>query len=92
MLFHQALGQVIRETRLSQNKSMRQMTQFISLGHLSDIERGRKELSSHLLPIVAKGLGIEAHDLIIQAGFRMAGWHIPDNAKELLELTELVSR
>jgi transcriptional regulator with XRE-family HTH domain len=64
---------------------MRQVTEYISIGHLSEVERGKKELSSRHLPLVARGLGIEAHELVLLAGYRMAGWDIPDTASELFD-------
>jgi hypothetical protein len=42
------------------------------MGHLSDVERGVKEGSSAFIQGVAKGLGVNAYDLVIEAGYRMA--------------------
>lgn len=87
MKFSEALGEVIRERRLALGLSLREVssTGYVSMGHLSDVENGRKEGSSSFINGVANGLGIEASELIIQAGFRMAGLEVPDTPESLFE-------
>lgn len=87
MNFRQAFGEVVRAQRLAKNLTLRQVSRngFVSMGHLSDVENGRKEGSSAFIDGVAKGLGVNAYDLIIEAGFRMAekGIEIPDTPESL---------
>jgi transcriptional regulator with XRE-family HTH domain len=92
MLFKDALGEVLRETRLSRGMVLRDLSDkgFIALGYLSEVERGKKEISSEFLEIVAHALGFEPHSLIIEAGFRMAGHTIPDTPEALDEYADLV--
>jgi transcriptional regulator with XRE-family HTH domain len=73
MRFREALGEVIREQRHAQGKPMRAITEksYVSLGHLSEVERGHKELSSDLLEAVATALGMPTYELVLEAGFRM---------------------
>lgn len=87
MRYRVALGEVIREERLSQNLFQRDVSRMgvISLGFLSEVERGGKEISSELLECVAIGLGVPTHELIIRAGLKMAGYRVPDTAEELLD-------
>ena len=87
MRYRVALGEVIREERLAQNANQRQLSTkgVISIGYLSEVERGQKEISSELLEGVAFGLGLEAYELVIRAGLKMAGQTIPDTAEELLD-------
>jgi len=87
MRFSEALGEVVRERRLALGLTLRKVasTGYISMGHLSDVETGRKEGSSSFINGVANGLGVEASDLIIQAGFRMAGVKVPDTPESLFE-------
>lgn len=87
MKFSEALGEVIRERRLALGLSLREVssTGYVSMGHLSDVENGRKEGSSSFINGVANGLGIEASELIIQAGFRMTGLEVPDTPESLFE-------
>jgi len=74
MIFKHALGQTIRDTRLSRGLNMRDVSVggFVSLGHLSEVERGVKEASSEIMEGIARGLGVETSQLIIEAGYRMA--------------------
>lgn len=71
--FRHALGSVIRETRIEKNLTLRQVCDrgVISLGYLSEIERGQKEASSELLNCIAYGLDVTVHELIITAGYRL---------------------
>jgi len=85
--FHQALGEVVREQRLAKGLTLREVASngFISMGHLSDVEQGRKEGSSTFLDGVANGLGVELSWLIIEAGYRMAEVkvEVPDTPESL---------
>lgn len=85
MNFRQALGEVIREQRLAKEMTLRQVSSngYVSLGHLSDIERGTKEASSDIMDSIANGLGVELYELIIKAGYRMGDLEIPDTPEDL---------
>lgn len=87
MRFYEALGEVIREQRLAKGLTLRDVckTGFVSMGHLSDVENGRKEGSSVFIEAVANGLGVNTYDLIIEAGYKMAGdtIFVPDTAESL---------
>lgn len=73
MTYRHALGAVIRETRVEKKLTLRQVSDkgLISVGFLSEIERGQKEPSSEILLCVAYGLGTQVHELIIAAGYRL---------------------
>jgi transcriptional regulator with XRE-family HTH domain len=95
MLYRHALGEVLREERHAQGKTLRTIsgTGRIALGYLSEIERGDKEISSEILAGVADALGLQTSDIIIRAGLRMAGLLVPDTAETLLdEYADLVVR
>lgn len=95
MLFRQALGEVLREERLSQRKTLRIIsgTGRIALGYLSEVERGDKEVSSEILDGVADALGLSTYEVIMRAGMRMAGVYVPDTPEMLLdEYADLVVR
>ena len=85
MKFHEALGEVIREQRLANEMTLRQgsSTGYVSMGHLSDVENGRKEGSSQFIEAVAKSLGLETYELILKAGYRMADLDVPDTPEHL---------
>jgi transcriptional regulator with XRE-family HTH domain len=86
-LFREALGEVLREERLSQNLIMRTVASQapIALGFLCEVETGKKEMSSMILERVAFGLGTSASELIIRAGLRMAGLDDPDPIEYLVD-------
>lgn len=85
MNFRQALGEVIREQRLAQERTLRSITDggFIALGYLSEVERGQKDPSSEIIDSIANGLGIETYELIIKAGYKMADLEIPETPESL---------
>lgn len=87
MIFRHALGEVLREERLSQRKTLRTIsgTGRIALGYLSEVERGDKEVSSEILDGVATALGIPTYEIIMRASLLMAGVAIPDTAETLLD-------
>lgn len=73
MTYRHALGTVIHETRLEKNLTLRQVSSkgLISIGYLSEVERGQKEPSSELLLCIAYGMDVQVHELIIMAGYRL---------------------
>lgn len=60
ILFRAELGEVLREFRRAQNRTLRDVAAeaSVSLGYLSEIERGAKEASSELLASVCSALGV----------------------------------
>tara|TARA_B110000503_G_scaffold88259_1_gene133814 strand:- start:1296 stop:1661 length:366 start_codon:yes stop_codon:yes gene_type:complete len=78
--FHEALGEVIREERLARKLTLREVSAngYVSMGHLSDVENGRKECSSVVIQNIANGIGVNSYDLIIEAGYRMAVGRLPE--------------
>ncbi len=85
MNFRQALGEVIREQRLASEMTLRDVSRngYVSLGHLSEVERGENEVSSDCLDGIANGLGVETYELIIKAGYKMADLEIPETPESL---------
>ncbi len=86
MKFNQALGQVIRDERTRRGMTLRDVTEkvFMSYGHLSDVERGQKEASSIFIERIAEALEMEAYEIILEAGYKMAGEKIPDNLEDFI--------
>jgi len=54
------LGDVLRDTRLNQGKTLRDVSSEarVSLGYLSEVERGQKEASSELLASICEALDV----------------------------------
>ncbi len=88
--FQTAFGEVVREQRLAKGQSLRTLSSngYLALGYLSEVERGQKCPSSAIIEAIADGLGVEAYELVIQAGMRMA--QVPDTPESLYQEQEQV--
>ena len=66
MLLRNALGETLRDARNRQNRTLRDVSTAanVSLGYLSEVERGRKEASSELLASICDALDLELSDLL----------------------------
>jgi len=60
MLLRHQLGDVLRDARLEQGRTLREVSKQarVSLGYLSEIERGQKEASSELLASICGALDV----------------------------------
>ena len=74
ILLREELGEVLREARTSQGRTLRQVSSqaSISLGYLSELERGEKEASSELLASVCTALGVPLSGVLAEVATRMA--------------------
>ena len=72
-MYRLELGAVIRDKRESQGKSIRQLSSEIpiSLGYLSEVERGVKEVSSDMLESICSSLNVSIPDLLLELGNNM---------------------
>src|SRR5438270_4547121 len=68
VLFRRLLGDVLRRHRQRQGRTLRDVAAAarISLGYLSEVERGRKEASSELLASLCEALGISLADVLAE--------------------------
>ena len=66
LLLREALGDSLRRTRVSQSRTLREVSSSarVSLGYLSEIERGRKEASSELLAAICDALDVPLSDVL----------------------------
>ncbi len=66
MLFRRFLGDVLRERRQDQGLTLRQLSQEarVSLGYISEIERGQKEASSELLASLCGALDLPLSEVL----------------------------
>lgn len=83
-MFHTALGSVIRQLRTEQGMTLRGLASkaFISASHLSDIELGKKEVSSGHIISAAKALGTPVSDIVRQAAFELELIELLDTSKD----------
>jgi transcriptional regulator with XRE-family HTH domain len=68
-LLREVLGDVLRRARTKQGRTLRQVSDSarVSLGYLSEVERGRKEASSELLSAICDALDVPLSQLLIDA-------------------------
>jgi transcriptional regulator with XRE-family HTH domain len=73
MQLNTALGDAIRTARLEKGMTLRDLSakSYISLGYLSEIERGTKDVSSVVLECVAQGLEVPLYVLVSKASVQM---------------------
>ena len=66
ILLRKVIGDVLRARRLAQHRTLREVSTAanVSLGYLSEIERGHKEASSELLASICEALGTEMSDVL----------------------------
>ncbi|SDP39513.1 Helix-turn-helix domain-containing protein [Klenkia soli] len=67
-LLRTQLGTTLRGHRLQQRRTLRDVSGAarVSLGYLSEVERGQKEASSELLASICDALDVELADLLAQ--------------------------
>ena len=66
VLFRRLLGDVLRERRMQQGMTLREVSAEarVSLGYISEIERGQKEASSELLASLCSALDVPLSDVL----------------------------
>jgi transcriptional regulator with XRE-family HTH domain len=73
-LLREVIGDVLRRARTSQGRTLREVSDSarVSLGYLSEVERGRKEASSELLTAICGALEVPLSRVLTDAGERLA--------------------
>ncbi|WP_047223176.1 helix-turn-helix domain-containing protein [Protofrankia sp. BMG5.30] len=66
LLLRRLIGVILRRARLRQGRTLREVarTANVSVPYLSEIERGRKEVSSEVLAALCRALDIRLSDLL----------------------------
>ena len=74
ILLRHELGEVLREIRQDQGRTLRDVasSSAVSLGYLSELERGTKEASSELLASICGALELPLSQVLIDVSSRMA--------------------
>jgi len=64
-VLREVVGETLRGVRLRQRRTLREVSTAarVSLGYLSEVERGQKEASSELLGAICTALDIEMSEL-----------------------------
>jgi transcriptional regulator with XRE-family HTH domain len=65
-LLRESVGQALRRARTEQSRTLRDVARDarVSLGYLSEVERGQKEASSELLNSICEALGLTLGSLM----------------------------
>ncbi|PRW64420.1 helix-turn-helix domain-containing protein [Actinopolyspora mortivallis] len=67
VLLREAVGERLRRARAAQSRTLREVSRAarVSLGYLSEVERGRKEASSELLGSICDALDLPLPELLV---------------------------
>ena len=83
IVLRREIGDVLRDVRQRQGRTLREVSSAarVSLGYLSEVERGQKEASSELLGSICEALDVPMSLVLREVSDRVAvaeGLHIPD--------------
>ena len=72
-LLREHIGAALRRARIEQGQTLRQLSRrsSVSLGYLSEIERGQKEASSELLSSICGALALSIPNLLLEVSRSM---------------------
>lgn len=72
-LLRSHIGTALRRARIEQGQTLRQLSGHasVSLGYLSEIERGQKEASSELLASICAALSLSIPQLLVEVSRSM---------------------
>lgn len=85
-LLREALGMSLRAFRADKGVSLRELAThaLVSPGYLSELERGRKEVSSEVLASICQALDTTVSEVLLEA---VANLSLPSLAEELRTTT-----
>jgi transcriptional regulator with XRE-family HTH domain len=74
VLLRRVIGDALRARRQAQHRTLREVSTAanVSLGYLSEIERGQKEASSELLSSICDALGAQLSEVLREASDTLA--------------------
>lgn len=74
VLFRRLLGEVLRSQRMQRGLTLREVSADarVSLGYISEIERGQKEASSELLGSLCSALDVPLSDVLSDVSLAVA--------------------
>lgn len=74
VLLRQEIGDVLRDARRQQGRTLREVSSVarVSLGYLSEVERGQKEASSELLASICGALAVPLSLVLREVSERVA--------------------
>lgn len=74
VLVRRLIGDVLRRRRVEQRRTLREVSAAarVSLGYLSEVERGRKEASSELLAAICQALDLPMSEVLREVSDEMS--------------------
>ncbi|MGH3909548.1 MAG: helix-turn-helix domain-containing protein, partial [Pseudonocardiaceae bacterium] len=80
LLLREAIGERLRRTRTTQSRTLRDVSRAaqVSLGYLSEVERGRKEASSELLAAICGALDLPLDELLRRVAGDLGPVYLPE--------------
>ena len=92
VLLRRELGEVLREYRTRQGRTLREVSSdaTVSLGYLSEVERGQKEASSELLASICRALNVPLSHVLRLVADRIdwAEGRIPPSMTHSMRISE----
>ena len=91
VVLRQEIGDVLRDVRQRQGRTLREVSHNarVSLGYLSEVERGQKEASSELLASICSALEVPLSLMLREVSDRLAiaeGVAVPPDVQRFLSL------
>ncbi|OEV13050.1 helix-turn-helix protein [Streptomyces sp. Amel2xB2] len=82
ILLRRLLGDVLRRQRQRQGRTLREVSSSarVSLGYLSEVERGQKEASSELLSSICEALDVRMSELMREVSDELALAELAESA------------
>jgi len=86
VLLREEIGDVLRDARRQQGRTLREVSSVarVSLGYLSEVERGQKEASSELLASICGALDVPLSLVLREVSERVALTETPVVAPEAM--------
>ncbi|MFG3260215.1 helix-turn-helix domain-containing protein [Streptomyces sp. NPDC048172] len=83
ILLRRLLGDVLRRQRQRQGRTLREVSSSarVSLGYLSEVERGQKEASSELLSSICDALDVRMSELMREVSDELALAELAESAQ-----------
>jgi len=79
ILLRSHIGSALRSSRIAQGRTLRDVAKSarVSLGYLSEVERGQKEASSELLHSICSALDISIGEVILSVSAQIRAMETP---------------
>lgn len=89
ILLRRLLGDALRRQRIRQERTLRDVSAGarVSLGYLSEVERGQKEASSELLSSICEALGVQLSVVLREVSDELRMLESAESARALVPVS-----